>query len=46
MNANLDLTPAEYIPLPKRASVQTNDIIEMERKATRESKRLTKRHAS
>ena len=37
-NANHDLIPTEYIPYPKRAPVQTHDIIEIERIASTQNK--------
>ena len=37
-NHNQDNIPEEYIPLPKRAPIQTHDLIEMERIASTQNK--------
>jgi hypothetical protein len=39
MNANLDLTPPEYIPLPKRASVEQWDIILIDKETKKGKKK-------
>jgi hypothetical protein len=41
-NSNLDLTPPEYIPLPKRASVEQWDIILIDKETASTQNRTKK----